>query len=157
MKRNFSILFLCLTFSILAQQNKAEKNIYISMDKTASILMEKSKANSISIGVVKNGKTYTRHYGEIDKGKENIANNNTVFEVASITKLFTGLLTAQAVLEGKLNPNEDIRKYLIGDYPNLQYNGTPITIKDLVSFRTGFNHDLPDTDELRKIVTIAVI
>lgn len=53
MKRNFSILFLCLTFSILAQQNKAEKNIYISMDKTASILMEKSKANSISIGVVK--------------------------------------------------------------------------------------------------------
>jgi len=120
------------------------------MDKTASILMQKSKANSISIGVVKNGKTYTRHYGEIDKGKENIANNNTVFEVASITKLFTGLLAAQAVLEGKLNPDEDIRKYLNGNYPNLEYNGTPITIKDLVSFRTGFSKDLPDTDELRK-------
>lgn len=112
--------------------------------------MQNSKANSISIGVVKNGKTYTRHYGEIDKGKENIANNNTVFEVASITKLFTGLLAAQAVLEGKLNPDEDIRKYLNGNYPNLEYNGTPITIKDLVSFRTGFDKDLPDTSELRK-------
>lgn len=150
MKRNLSILFLSFTISILAQQKAIEKNIFISMDKTASILMQKSKANSISIGVVKNGKTYTRHYGEIDKGKENIANNNTVFEVASITKLFTGLLTAQAVLEGKLNPDEDIRKYLNGNYPNLEYNGTPITIKDLVSFRTGFSHDLPDTDELRK-------
>lgn len=144
------MLFLSFTVSIFAQQNTAEKSIYVSMDKTASILLEKSKANSISIGVVKNGKTYTRHYGEIDKGKENIANNNTVFEVASITKLFTGLLTAQAVLEGKLNPDDDIRKYLTGSYPNLEYNGIPITIKDLVSFRTGFSKDLPDNDELRK-------
>lgn len=120
------------------------------MDKTASVLMQKSKANSISIGVVKNGKTYTRHYGEIDKGKENIATNNTVFEVASITKLFTGLLTAQAVLEGKLHLDDDIRKYITGSYPNLEYNGTPIIIKDLVSFKTGFDKDLPDTAELRK-------
>lgn len=148
MEKKLLFLFLCFSFSVFAQQNT--KDIYILMDKTASVLKEKSKANSISIGVVKNGKTYTRHYGEIDKGKENIANNNTVFEVASITKLFTGLLTAQAVLEGKLNPDEDIRKYITGSYPNLEYNGKPITIKDLVSFRTGFNKDLPDNDELRK-------
>ena len=150
MKRNISILFLCISLSIAAQKNGTEKSIFIVMDKTASILSQKSKANSISIGIVKNGKTYTRHYGEIDKGKENIATNNTVFEVASITKLFTGLLTAQAVLEGKLDLNEDIRKYITGSYPNLEYNGTPIAIKDLVSFRTGFSKDLPDTDELRK-------
>ncbi|MBO9584544.1 MAG: serine hydrolase [Flavobacterium sp.] len=150
MKKNISLFVLCISFSISAQKNTVEKSIFIAMDKTASILSQKSKANSISIGVIKNGKTYTRHYGEIDKGKENIANNNTIFEVASITKLFTGLLTAQAVLEGKLNPDDDIRKYLTGSYPNLEYNGTPITIKDLVSFRTGFSKDLPDTDELRK-------
>ncbi|WP_343706562.1 serine hydrolase [Flavobacterium sp.] len=150
MKKYISILFLCISFSIWAQKNATEKDIFIAMDKTASILSEKSKGNSISIGVVKKGKTYTRHYGEIDKGKENIANNNTVFEVASITKLFTGLLTAQAVLEGKLNLDEDIRKYITGSYPNLEYNGTPITIKDLVSFRSGFNKDLPDNSELRK-------
>jgi len=150
MKKKILLLFLIFQLSLFAQKNTVEKSILISMDKTASILMQKSKANSISIGVVKNGKTYTRHYGEIDKGKENIANNNTVFEVASITKLFTGLLTAQAVLEGKLNLDDDIRKYITGNYPNLEYNGTPITIKDLVSFRTGFDKDLPDTAELRK-------
>lgn len=150
MKKLIIVLFLCFSFSILAQKNTAEKNIYIAMDKTASLLMGKSKANSISIGVVKNGKTFTRHYGEIDKGKENVPNNNTIFEVASITKLFTGLLTAQAVVEGKLNPDDDIRKYITGSYPNLEYNGMPITIKDLVSFRTGFDKDLPDNAELRK-------
>ncbi|AWK06103.1 hypothetical protein HYN56_18465 [Flavobacterium crocinum] len=150
LKLKFPLLFPLLWFSVFAQQKNTEKDIFVAMDKTASILMNKSKANSISIGVVKNGKTYTRHYGEIDKGKENPATNTTVFEVASITKLFTGLLAAQAVLEGKLNPDDDIRKYLTGSYPNLQYNGTPITIKDLVSFRTGFATDLPNTEELRK-------
>ncbi|HEY1192963.1 serine hydrolase [Flavobacterium sp.] len=149
--KNILLLFLLFCcFYGNAQQSKSGKNIFIAMDKTASVLMQKSKANSISIGVVKNGKTYTRHYGEIDKGKENIATNNTVFEVASITKLFTGLLTAQAVLEGKLHLDDDIRKYITGSYPNLEYNGTPIIIKDLVSFKTGFDKDLPDTAELRK-------
>ncbi|MFD2943082.1 serine hydrolase [Flavobacterium notoginsengisoli] len=150
MKMYLVLFFLCFNAFIIAQGNNLGKDVFTAMDKTASILLNKSKANSISIGVVKNGKTYTRHYGEIDKGKENIATNNTVFEVASITKLFTGLLTAQAVLEGKLKPDDDIRKYLNDRYPNLEYNGTPITIKDLVSFRTGFSTDLPNTEELRK-------
>ncbi|PWB23679.1 serine hydrolase [Flavobacterium sp. HTF] len=46
--------------------------------------------------------------------------------------------------------DDDIRKYITGTYPNLEYQGTPITIQDLVSFRTGFNKDLPDSAELRK-------
>ncbi|SEO29219.1 CubicO group peptidase, beta-lactamase class C family [Flavobacterium sp. CF108] len=153
MKKAFSVLFILLFISCFAQQKSSsftETEILAFMDKNAKVLLENSKANSVSIGVVKDGKTYTKHYGEIDKGKGNQANNNTVFEVASITKLFTGLLVAQAVVEGKISPEDDIRKYLTGSYPNLEYNGTPIKIKDLVSFRTGFSKDLPDTSELRK-------
>lgn len=150
MKNIFLLSISFFAFSITAQQKNVEKQILEAMDRTASKLIEKSKANSVSIGVVKNGKTYTRHYGEIDKGKYNTANNNTVFEVASVTKLFTGLLMAQAVTEGKVNPEDDIRKYITGSYPNLQYQGTPITIKDLVSFRSAFEKDLPDNSELRK-------
>ncbi len=153
MKKAFSVLFILLFISCFAQQKSnsfTETEILSFMDKNAKVLLENSKANSVSIGVVKDGKTYTKHYGEIDKGKGNQANNNTVFEVASITKLFTGLLVAQAVVEGKISPEDDIRKYLTGSYPNLEYNGTSIKIKDLVSFRTGFSKDLPDTSELRK-------
>ncbi|KAF2513944.1 serine hydrolase [Flavobacterium foetidum] len=152
MKKNFLLLVLFISLFVTAQQKKteAEKSIFTAMDKTASVLIQKSKANSISIGVVKNGKTYTRHYGEIDKEMDNIATNATIFEVASITKLFTGLLMAQAVTEKRISLDDDIRKYITGSYPNLEYNGTPITIKDLVSFRTGFDKDLPDNSELRK-------
>lgn len=151
MKKVFFALFLFFTFSCWAQQATiSEKEILELMDNTAKKLLETSKANSASIGIVKEGKTYTRHYGEIDKGKGNQANNNTVFEVASITKLFTGLLMAQAVVDHKIKIDDDIRKYITGSYPNLEYHGHPIRIKDLVSFRTGFNKDLPDNSEFRK-------
>jgi CubicO group peptidase (beta-lactamase class C family) len=153
MKKLVLIVFISFSFSSLAQKklnNLSETEILASMDKNAKVLLENSKANSVSIGIVKDGKTYTKHYGEIDKGKGNQANNNTVFEIASITKLFTGLLMAQAVTEGKVSPEDDIRKYITASYPNLEYQGHPIKIKDLVSFRTGFNKDLPDTSEFRK-------
>lgn len=151
MKKIILVLFLLLTFSCWAQQvTISEKEIIELMDHTAKKLLETSKANSASIGIVKDGKTYTKHYGEIDKGKGNQANNNTVFEVASITKLFTGLLIAQAVVDHKISLDDDIRKYITGSYPNLEYQGHPIRIKDLVSFKSGFNKDLPDNSEFRK-------
>ncbi|OXB09903.1 serine hydrolase [Flavobacterium reichenbachii] len=153
MRTKILIPLLCFSLFAFSQQKNGsltDQEIIASMDKNAAALSQKSKANSVSIGIVKDGKTYTRHYGEIDKGKGNTATDNTLFEVASITKLFTGLLTAQAVVEGKINPEDDIRKYITGSYPNLEYQGNPIRIKDLVSFRTGFSHDLPDNEELRK-------
>lgn len=151
MKKIIIPLLLSATICGYAQKKTfSESEIFALMDQNAKVLLENSKANSASIGIVKDGKTYTKHYGEIDKGKGNQANNNTVFEIASITKLFTGLLMAQAVLDHKISLNDDIRKYITGSYPNLEYNGMPIKIKDLVSFRSGFNKDLPDNSELRK-------
>ncbi|PWB23680.1 serine hydrolase [Flavobacterium sp. HTF] len=102
MKKQLFVLFFISVFICQAQQKiVSDKNILTAMDKTAAELLKNSKANSVSIGIVKDGKTYTNHYGEIDKGKGNTADNNTIFEIASITKLFTGLLVAQAVLEKK--------------------------------------------------------
>ena len=150
MKKLLSILILSFGFSVFAQKTVTEKQIYAAMDAQAELFLKESKANSFSIGIVKDGKTYTRHYGEIDKGKGNKANNFTLFEVASITKLFTGTLMAKAVLDGKIKLDDDIRKYITGSYPNLQFNGTPVTIKDLVSLKSGFSSDLPDRSELFK-------
>lgn len=132
------------------QKNSLDKTIYRTMDENAEVLLKNSKANSVSVGIVKEGKTYTKHYGEIDNGKGNIANNETYFEIASITKIFTGTLLAKAVLEGKINLDDDIRKYLNGSYPNLEYQTIPVRIKDLVSFKAAFDRELPDSREIRK-------
>ncbi|APG64874.1 hypothetical protein LPB136_05660 [Tenacibaculum todarodis] len=116
-----------------------------SMDTNADFLSEYPEINAISIGIFKDGKKLTKYYGEIDKGKNNKPNDNSLFEIASVTKTFTGFLTAQAVLEGKLNLEDDIRKYLNGSYPNLEYQSQPIKIKNLLTHSAGFTRDFSST------------
>ncbi|AZA49636.1 class A beta-lactamase-related serine hydrolase [Chryseobacterium carnipullorum] len=149
--KNLSIFLLMLVSAKSFSQS--QKEMYSIMEKTAQKLKEKSGAYSVSVGIVKDGKVYTKHYGEIDKGKGNKADDNTYFEIASVTKLFTGQLLAQAVLENKINLEDDIRKYLKESYPNLEYNGTSIKIKDLISYKTALPRNLPDDTEIRKTMS----
>jgi len=144
----FSMLISTLIFS--QTKTNQDASVYSAMDKNAKSLFDKSKAYSVSIGIIKDGKIYTKHYGEVDKGKGNKANDNTYFEIASVTKVMTGYLLAQAVLDKKANVDDDIRKYLKGDYPNLQYEGKPVTIKDLISYKSAIPSVLPDDRAIMK-------
>jgi len=74
---------------INSNKNNFDKSVYHLMDKVADSFLKKSGANSVSIAIVKNKKTYIRHYGELDKGKSNKATNQTLFEIGSTTKVFT--------------------------------------------------------------------
>jgi CubicO group peptidase (beta-lactamase class C family) len=144
--KNLSVFLLILMSVKNFSQDK--KDVYTIMDTNARKLMQKSGAYSVSMGILKDGKVYTKHYGEIDKGKGNKADDNTYFEIASVTKLFTGQLLAKAVLDGKISLEDDIRKFLKEDYPNLQYQGTPVKIKNLISYTTALPRNLPDEDKL---------
>jgi CubicO group peptidase (beta-lactamase class C family) len=98
----------------------------------------------LSIGVIKDGKAYTYNYGTMDKGVQRQPAADTLYPVASVTKTFTGTLLATAVLEGKVKFDDDVRKYLDGNYPNLEYQGHPIRLEHLVNHNSGLPFNLPD-------------
>ncbi|SHL66578.1 serine hydrolase domain-containing protein [Flavobacterium saccharophilum] len=153
MNRVSLLLLLSFTISIFSQQKQnalSENELFSIMDKNANLLLKDSKAYSVSIAIINNGKSHTKHYGEIDKGKGNKANDNTLFEIASVTKVFTGTLVANAVLEGKIKLDDDIRKYLKEPFSNLEYNGNSIRIRDLLTHRSGILTPFPDTKEIRQ-------
>ncbi|MCJ0741662.1 serine hydrolase domain-containing protein [Pedobacter montanisoli] len=56
---------------------------------------------------------------------------NSEFELASITKTFTGVAIMQLVEQGKLSLNDNVKKF----FPNFPYEG--ITIKLLLTHRSG--------------------
>lgn len=56
---------------------------------------------------------------------------NSEFELASITKTFTGVAIMQLVEAGKLSLNDNVKKF----FPNFPYDG--ITVKLLLSHRSG--------------------
>jgi CubicO group peptidase (beta-lactamase class C family) len=107
------------------------------VDSVARTYIDKENTAGLSIGVIKDGKEYTYHYGEADKTAKQMADDNTLYEIGSITKTFTGTLLAHAILEKKINLEDDIRKYLPEQYPNLQLKNQPILIKHLANHTSG--------------------
>ena len=112
------------------------------IDQYANETLKNGNANSFALAVYKNGEMYQNYYGALDKELNNKPNDSSLYEIASITKTFTGALVAKAVLKGKINLEDDIRKYLEGDYSNLEYDGHPITVKHLLTHSMGLKNKL---------------
>ena len=100
----------------------------------------------VSIGVYADGKTYYFNYGTVKRGASMPPTNSTIYELGSVTKTFTACLLAQAITEGKMHLQDDVRKYLDSPYPNLAYHGHPITIENLANHTAGLPKFLPRLD-----------
>lgn len=124
--------------------------VQTSMDVNAQSILSDSSVTSVSIGILKDGVAYTSHYGELDAGKGNPPNDETIYEIASVTKTMTGTLVAQAVVDGKLSLDDDIRKYLKDDYPNFQYKNEAIKIKHLLTHTSRLPANMLGVGELLK-------
>lgn len=142
--------FTCFVLSaaLLAAGCKAEhapaKDLGVEIDEVAATLIEQPLLHSTSIGVVYRGKEFIRHRGDMETGKQTAPTDATRYEIGSLSKTLAGTLMANAVLEHKLSLDDDVRIYLDGDYPNLQYKGDPIRIRHLLSHTSGLPNMLPE-------------
>ena len=146
-----SKLILLLLIFIIINCINSEKNfnsttndpIQLSMDQNADSLLLDSKINAVSIGIYKDGKKYTAHYGELDRGMGNRPTDQIIYEIASVSKTFKGVLVANAVLEDKIQLGDDIGKYWKEDFQNFDYDGQPVTIGHLLTHTSGMPKLLP--------------
>ncbi|XUU61604.1 serine hydrolase domain-containing protein [Erythrobacter sp. HA6-11] len=108
--------------------------------------IDQGKLEAVSVGITHQGKAMTIHEGPLYRGQSAPASDQTIYEIRSITKTFTGTLAAQAILDGKLSLNSDIRAYLVGEYGNLERDGQPILLRHLLTHTSGLpsNNPLPD-------------
>lgn len=106
--------------------------------------IEAGKADGVSIAVVKGGKAHFYNFGSVSRDKPQAPTEHTVYEIGSITKVFTSLLLAHAVSEGKANLQDDIRLYMPGPYPNLVFQGEPVRLVHLVNTTSALPDNLPN-------------
>lgn len=134
--------FIFTAFLIIFNQISLAQNIYTQIDSIAKNYAKLNPEVGMSIGFIKNNAEHYTAYGKLSKTSELDINENSVFEIASITKILTANLVAQAALEGKLVLSDYIDNYLPEQYEmnvNLQHK---IRISDLASHQSG----LPDID-----------
>lgn len=97
----------------------------------------------IGVGiVVKDKLVFAKGYGYRDYEKKLPVTPNTIFPIASNTKLFTAVAAGFLVEEGKLTWNQPIRQSVPAiEFYNAELNNT-VTLRDMLSHRTGITrHD----------------
>lgn len=99
-------------------------------------IVNKSKA-AIAIGFVDPDGTKIFSFGNMSTAHNIPVNQNTFFNIGSITKTFTTLLLADMVKQGIVNLNDPVEKFLPPSVKVPQFNGKKITLEDLADHTSG--------------------
>lgn len=138
------ILLYCNPGKAWSQENKVllnDNTLKSSLDSAVRNASAAYLANSgtvgLSIAIYHNGHSALYNYGEAKKGTGQLIKVDQLFNLGSVAKTFVGVMLAEAVVQKKVRLDDDIRKYLPGNYPNLQYQGHPVRLVDIANHTSG--------------------
>ncbi|MDC6367544.1 MULTISPECIES: serine hydrolase domain-containing protein [Flavobacteriaceae] len=143
-----SILFLFTTISCSSQQKSNLGNILKEETRTKlntylEEVIQQYDLPGLSVGIVKDGKlAYAKAFGNQNMVEKTPIKTNSVFHMASISKLFVATAIMQLEEKGKLSLNDLVVEHL----PYFKLNDErykDITIQQLLSHISG----MPDTDD----------
>ncbi|TQF70735.1 serine hydrolase domain-containing protein [Pseudoalteromonas luteoviolacea] len=127
---NKLILLVCLmtTTNVLA----SKENAFDELSTTLESMRSKNDIPSMSVAIITSGKVaYLNGFGYVDKEQKAVTNSESLFRVASITKLFTAQAIMQLADKKKIDLNAKIGRYL----PS--FRDSNITIYQLLTHTSG--------------------
>ncbi|MFK8005608.1 MAG: serine hydrolase domain-containing protein [Saprospiraceae bacterium] len=159
MKFIISILFIS-TASIFFYSNKELPNV-VALDTQLSNIAtsEKDKSELIQtiidayvtdhdvpalvVGLVENGAVNSiLNKGILERGESASANGNSIFQIASLSKSFTGIIARSLEEEGLIDLHASIADYFPKNTSkNILEKLQPLTVKDLLVHHAGFPRD----------------
>lgn len=145
--RIFIFSLLCLsTFGCRAAPNTS--NLAEIVTNQARSFLADSRFSSVSITVFNKGESFIGHFGELDFEQGNTPTDQTLYEIASVTKTMTGYLVACAVYEGKLTLDTPVKEVLGEEFNNLSFEGEPVRIRHLITHTGGLPLNIDQVSEL---------
>jgi serine-type D-Ala-D-Ala carboxypeptidase/endopeptidase len=113
----------------------------LSDDEIRKILVERIDVQKKSIGLVVgiidgNGRRVIAR-GHPEKSDERVVDGATIFEIGSVTKVFTALLLAEMVERGEVALDDPVSKYLPAGVKVPERGGRFITLVDLATHMSG--------------------
>lgn len=133
MLRAIFITLLAIFASVTDTAGQEQEQPWSEIDALFSHLDDEG-GPGLAVGVVDEGElVFAEGYGLASLEHGVPITSQTVFDVASVSKQFTGLSVAMLVEEGKLSLDDDVRTYL----PELHDFGETMTIGHLVHHTSG--------------------
>lgn len=147
MKKFISIILVCLiifssSISIAGANSEFNKikDKFTRIDGVVTELMEKHNVPGVSLSIVKDGSIiYKKGYGFGNlETQTKVDPNKTIFQINSLTKLFTGVAIMKLCEEGELSLDDSIDMYF-QDIDNESLHRKDITIFHLMTHTGGFD------------------
>ncbi|MDA4882133.1 ADC family extended-spectrum class C beta-lactamase [Acinetobacter baumannii] len=105
-----SPLFIFST-SIYAGNTPKDQEIKKMVDQNFKPLLEKYDVPGMAVGVIQNNKKYEMYYGLQSVQDKKAVNSSTIFELGSVSKLFTATAGGYAKNKGKISFDDKPGKY----------------------------------------------
>jgi CubicO group peptidase (beta-lactamase class C family) len=114
-KRLIFTCFIVVSISTVSAQNTTPSFISDSLDSYIKQGLSDWNIPGLSIAIVKDGKTVVmKGYGVRDTETKKPVDENTLFLIASNSKLFTGTALAQLEHNKKISLDDKVSKYIKG-------------------------------------------
>lgn len=111
------------------------KNLAAELDSEIGKMMKGGLSYGLVIGVYKDGRTFIKGYGTVSKESNAAPTLSTVFEIASVTKLFTAS-TLQVLADRDILQLDSTLGDVLGDI-ELSPIVRKVTLRQLASHRSG--------------------
>jgi len=158
-----TIILTLLFFNSNSQTDSILNKSLKGFDDRVEKIMADWKAVGCAVGIVKNGKIiYAKGFGYRDLYKKLPVTAQTLFPIASNTKLFTATAIGLLVNDKKIEWDKPIKKFV----PEIEFNSdnlnNNVTLRDMLSHRTGvaspdflwFGYDYSQKDIFNKLKLI---
>ena len=122
------------------EKPKTDADVLALLDKCVA---QQKRAPGIVIGILddRGAKVFAKGVGE--NGQSATVNGDSVFEIGSVSKVFTALLLQEMVDSGEVKLDDPISKYLPSTVKTPTRNGRQITLEDLATQTSGLPR-MPD-------------
>lgn len=141
MRPKLLVLLAAITVGATAVWGQTALSEFPSDEEIRRILADRIDTDHWSVGMVvglisPEGRRVVS-YGRASRGDVPTLNADTVFEIASITKVFTSLVLADMVLRREVTLDDPIEKFLPAGVTAPTRNGKSVTLQDLATHTSG--------------------
>jgi len=132
-------LFVVANLAVGQTETAAHKLSFFNHADEIEKWAAENKVPTLGIGVIKGGKLQQVNvFGELRKGIA--APYNTIFNVASLTKPVTAIITLKLVSLGKWDLDAPVYKYWTDPDVSRDINSKKLTTRHILSHQTGFSN-----------------